>query len=69
MYHTCDDSITKSLDLSQLAAATCCLLLAACYLPLATCRLLLAACRQSVFCRVGKEGKIAFAGVIGEGLF
>ena len=42
MYHTCDDSITKSLELSQLAAATCnlllaayCLLLAACYSPLA----------------------------------
>ena len=62
MYHTCDDSITKSFDLSQLAAATCCLLLA-------TPRLLLAACRQSILSRIGKEGKIAFAGVIGEGLF
>lgn len=60
MYHTCDDSITKSFDISPLAA---------CYLLPATCCLLLAACRQSVFCRVGKEGKIAFAGVIGEGLF
>ena len=38
-------------------------------LQLAACCLLLAACRQSVLCRVGKEGKIAFAGVIGEGLF
>lgn len=47
MYHTCDDSITKSLELSLLAACNllltaCYLLLAACYSPLATCCLLLA---------------------------
>ena len=44
MYHTCDDSITKSFDLSQLAAATCCLLLATPRLLLAACYLQLAAC-------------------------